>query len=179
VGGTQQITLALMIGVTHSTALQLSAAKPIEPAFAGNKPFARACELESYCLIEIAEKADAMSQRRMRLFERPVGLCNDVGWLAEAYDFGAQRAVGNFPQAFPIAMVNGAYNVAATQKRCDQLSGSPSLGTAADGPGQEILEVFARARERWRSRGPAMKYAGISVRPPDRDPGCALASPQG
>jgi GH15 family glucan-1,4-alpha-glucosidase len=36
-----------------------------------------------------------------RLFERLVGLCNDVGLLAEEYDLGAQRPVGNFPQASP------------------------------------------------------------------------------
>src|SRR5262245_48042302 len=35
-----------------------------------------------------------------RVFERLVALCNDVDLLAEEYDTGAQRAVGNFPQAF-------------------------------------------------------------------------------
>src|SRR5215475_12246957 len=76
-----------------------------------------------------------------RLFERLIGLCNDVGLLAEEYDFGAQRVVGNFPQAFShIALVNTAYNIAATQKPCEQRSGSPSLTAAADVEYQEILE---------------------------------------
>lgn len=34
------------------------------------------------------------------LFERLVGLCNDVGLLAEEYDPVARRQLGNFPQAF-------------------------------------------------------------------------------
>ena len=34
------------------------------------------------------------------LFERLVGLANDLGLLAEEYDVGRGRQVGNFPQAF-------------------------------------------------------------------------------
>jgi GH15 family glucan-1,4-alpha-glucosidase len=34
------------------------------------------------------------------LFERLVGLANDLGLLSEEYDVGRQRQVGNFPQAF-------------------------------------------------------------------------------
>ena len=34
------------------------------------------------------------------LFERLIGLCNDVGLLSEEYDSRAGRQVGNFPQAF-------------------------------------------------------------------------------
>ncbi|MFE9999349.1 glycoside hydrolase family 15 protein [Streptomyces avermitilis] len=34
------------------------------------------------------------------LFERLVGLCNDVGLLAEEYDPASDRFLGNFPQAF-------------------------------------------------------------------------------
>ena len=39
--------------------------------------------------------ADARS-----LFERLLGLANDVGLLAEEYDVVHKRQVGNFPQAF-------------------------------------------------------------------------------
>ncbi len=35
-----------------------------------------------------------------RLFERLLGLCNDVGLLSEEYDPEAGRQTGNFPQAF-------------------------------------------------------------------------------
>jgi GH15 family glucan-1,4-alpha-glucosidase len=34
------------------------------------------------------------------LFERLIGLCNDVGLLAEEYDPADRRMLGNFPQAF-------------------------------------------------------------------------------
>lgn len=46
------------------------------------------------------------------LFERLLDLRNDVGLLAEEYDTGARRQVGNFPQAFShIALINSALNL--------------------------------------------------------------------
>jgi GH15 family glucan-1,4-alpha-glucosidase len=43
------------------------------------------------------------------LFERLLGLCNDVGLLAEEYDHEANRQLGNFPQAFShLALINTA-----------------------------------------------------------------------
>ena len=46
------------------------------------------------------------------LFERLLGLCNDVGLLAEEYDPRAQRQLGNFPQAFShLALINTALNL--------------------------------------------------------------------
>jgi len=35
-----------------------------------------------------------------KLFERLIGLRNDLGLLSEEYDVKAERLVGNFPQAF-------------------------------------------------------------------------------
>jgi GH15 family glucan-1,4-alpha-glucosidase len=77
-----------------------------------------------------------------RLFERLMGLRNDVGLLAEEYDLGARRAVGNFPQAFShIALVNTAYNIAATKKPCEQRSGNPiAAGRTAEE--EKALEVL-------------------------------------
>jgi GH15 family glucan-1,4-alpha-glucosidase len=47
-----------------------------------------------------------------RLFERLVGLANDVGLLAEEYDPVSKRQLGNFPQAFShLSFVNTAYNL--------------------------------------------------------------------
>jgi GH15 family glucan-1,4-alpha-glucosidase len=47
-----------------------------------------------------------------KLFERVVSLANDVGLLAEEYDPGARRLVGNFPQALShIALVNAAFKL--------------------------------------------------------------------
>ncbi len=52
----------------------------------------------------IGRKDDAIA-----LFERLIGLTNDVGLLAEEYDGGAGRQLGNFPQAFThVCLVNTA-----------------------------------------------------------------------
>jgi GH15 family glucan-1,4-alpha-glucosidase len=49
------------------------------------------------------------------LFERVLSLANDVGLLAEEYDPGARRLVGNFPQALShISLVNAAFNLGVT-----------------------------------------------------------------
>jgi GH15 family glucan-1,4-alpha-glucosidase len=53
------------------------------------------------------------------LFDRLVGLANDLGLLSEEYDPKAGRLLGNFPQAFThLALVESAFNV---------VSGLPSL----------------------------------------------------
>lgn len=47
-----------------------------------------------------------------RLYERLLGLRNDVGLLAEQYDPRARRQLGNFPQALShIALINSASNL--------------------------------------------------------------------
>jgi GH15 family glucan-1,4-alpha-glucosidase len=49
------------------------------------------------------------------LFERLLGLTNDLGLLAEEYDVSRQRQVGNFPQAFShLALINAAATIAAS-----------------------------------------------------------------
>jgi GH15 family glucan-1,4-alpha-glucosidase len=46
------------------------------------------------------------------LFDRLLGLANDVGLLSEEYDPKAKRQLGNFPQAFThLALANSALNV--------------------------------------------------------------------
>ena len=62
-------------------------------------------------------------QEAKALFERLVGLCSDLGLLAEEYDIHARRQVGNFPQAFShVALLNTAYNLARSQKPAEQRS---------------------------------------------------------
>jgi len=48
-------------------------------------------------------------EEAVELFERLLGLCNDVGLLSEEYDHQAARQVGNFPQAFShLALISTA-----------------------------------------------------------------------
>ena len=55
------------------------------------------------------------------LFQHLLGLCNDVGLLAEEYDPRARRQLGNFPQAFShVALVNTAYNLTRSQGPAEQ-----------------------------------------------------------
>jgi GH15 family glucan-1,4-alpha-glucosidase len=52
-----------------------------------------------------------------RLFDKLVGLCNDVGLLAEEYLPSQRTLIGNFPQAFShLALVNCAYSFAEGRK---------------------------------------------------------------
>jgi GH15 family glucan-1,4-alpha-glucosidase len=61
-----------------------------------------------------------------RLFERLVGLCNDVGLLSEEYDPRAKRLLGNFPQAFShIALINTAFNLTRAEKPAVQRADLP------------------------------------------------------
>jgi GH15 family glucan-1,4-alpha-glucosidase len=60
---------------------------------------------DNYCLL--GRRQDAQT-----IFERLLGLCNDVGLLSEEYDVTARRLVGNFPQAFShVGLVNTAMNL--------------------------------------------------------------------
>ena len=46
------------------------------------------------------------------VFERVVGIANDVGLISEEYDPASKRMLGNFPQAFThLAVINTAYNL--------------------------------------------------------------------
>jgi GH15 family glucan-1,4-alpha-glucosidase len=56
-------------------------------------------------------------KRAQALFDRVVGLANDLGLLAEEYDSGARRQTGNFPQALThIALINTAHNLDEASK---------------------------------------------------------------
>jgi GH15 family glucan-1,4-alpha-glucosidase len=55
------------------------------------------------------------------LFERLLGLANDLGLLAEEYDTGACRQTGNFPQALThIALINTAHNLCAAKQSTEK-----------------------------------------------------------
>jgi GH15 family glucan-1,4-alpha-glucosidase len=66
------------------------------------------------CTFWLADAYAQIGRRReaRRLFERLLGIRNDVGLLAEQYDPPTRRLVGNFPQAFShVALVNSATNL--------------------------------------------------------------------
>lgn len=63
------------------------------------------------CTFWLADAYARLGRRDVAIatFERILDLANDVGLLAEQYDPGAGRFVGNFPQAFShVALVNAA-----------------------------------------------------------------------
>jgi GH15 family glucan-1,4-alpha-glucosidase len=62
------------------------------------------------------------------LFERLIGLSNDVGLLAEEYDPVAKRQLGNFPQAFThVSLVNSACNLSGVIGPAHHRSGEKKL----------------------------------------------------
>lgn len=79
--------------------------EPIEGAFL-------ACTLwlaDAHVLAGHLDKAET-------LFERVLGVANDLGLLAEEYDPIAGRQTGNFPQALThIALINTAHNISAAR----------------------------------------------------------------
>jgi GH15 family glucan-1,4-alpha-glucosidase len=79
----------------------------------------------------------AMQQRfdeAIAMYERLLGLCNDVGLLAEEYDPAAGRLVGNFPQAFShVALVHTGLNLMKHEQSMAEATGHPSdIGSMAD-----------------------------------------------
>jgi GH15 family glucan-1,4-alpha-glucosidase len=70
--------------------------------------------------------ADAMAltgrtEAAAELFQRLVGLTNDLGLLAEEWDPGSGRMLGNFPQAFShVGLVNTALNLTSAAKPVDR-----------------------------------------------------------
>jgi GH15 family glucan-1,4-alpha-glucosidase len=74
-----------------------------------------------------------------QLFDRLLTLRNDVGLLAEEYDVGQQRQVGNFPQAFShIALVNAAFDLedaAGCRRRSHTNTGAQPTARGTGGAG--------------------------------------------
>jgi GH15 family glucan-1,4-alpha-glucosidase len=88
--------------------------------------------IDNYLLLGRHEEAK-------QLFERLISLRNDVGLLAEEFDVGSGRMIGNFPQAFShVALVNSALNL--TRKLGPSLDGKQSAGKKT----RERVKVRAR-----------------------------------
>ncbi|MCG8655227.1 MULTISPECIES: glycoside hydrolase family 15 protein [unclassified Yimella] len=70
----------------------------------------------SFWLVSAYAKSGRLDDAH-RLMQRLVGLCNDVGLLAEEYDVDNDRMVGNFPQAFShLTLVGAAVELARAEK---------------------------------------------------------------
>jgi GH15 family glucan-1,4-alpha-glucosidase len=80
--------------------------QPIEGAFL-------ACTLWLADALVLSGEID----RARVLFDRVMGVANDLGLLAEEFDSGAGRQTGNFPQALThIALINTAHNLSDAKK---------------------------------------------------------------
>ncbi|HEU4730816.1 MAG TPA: glycoside hydrolase family 15 protein [Kofleriaceae bacterium] len=86
-----------------------------------------------------------------QLFDRLLGLRNDVGLLTEQYDVRARRLVGNFPQAFShVALVTTANNLMRASKPATQRSGQDQVPGPDHRP---ALQRASGASERRMTRG--------------------------
>jgi GH15 family glucan-1,4-alpha-glucosidase len=76
--------------------------------------------------------AAGQNHEARELFERLLGLANDVGLYAEEYDPSARRLLGNFPQAFThLALVDAATDLApppTRMRRRDRPGPRPARG---------------------------------------------------
>jgi GH15 family glucan-1,4-alpha-glucosidase len=77
---------------------------------------------DCYVLLERHDEATA-------LLDRLLALRNDLGLLAEEYDPGLGRQLGNFPQAFShIALINTVHNLTLAEKPSVQRSSGAAAG---------------------------------------------------
>jgi GH15 family glucan-1,4-alpha-glucosidase len=81
----------------------------------------------SFWLVSALARAGRTEEART-LFERLLGLSNDLGLLAEEYDVARQRQVGNFPQAFShLALIIAARDISVHER----LEGDEGAGDSA------------------------------------------------
>jgi GH15 family glucan-1,4-alpha-glucosidase len=94
------------------------------------------------------------------MFERLVGLCNDVGLISEEYDPRARRMLGNFPQAMThVALINtasnltGAHSPARTRSGINQMFSMNAISRNADDGGEPQASSMAAASQQPRPPG--------------------------
>ena len=74
----------------------------------------------SFWLVSALARNGRADQAR-ELFERLLGLTNDLGLLAEEYNVARNRQLGNFPQAFShLALINAAATLTTTDDTASQ-----------------------------------------------------------
>jgi GH15 family glucan-1,4-alpha-glucosidase len=76
----------------------------------------------SFWLVNALARNGRVAEAR-QLFERLIGLSNDLGLLAEEYDVAHRRQVGNFPQAFShLTLVLAARAIATAEASMPQVA---------------------------------------------------------
>jgi GH15 family glucan-1,4-alpha-glucosidase len=89
----------------------------------------------SFWLVDAYTAQDRWQDAR-RMFERLLGLRNDVGLLSEEYDPRTGRLVGNFPQAFThVGLVNSAFNLTQLEAPEEHRAEPAPEGVAASAAG--------------------------------------------
>jgi GH15 family glucan-1,4-alpha-glucosidase len=107
------------------------------------------------------------------LFERLLGLRNDLGLLAEEYDPVAGRLVGNFPQAFShVSLVNTACRITGQEPKQlheahltkrkrhfvkQNLLGAADMGPAGAGGKMGVAGLARHGLDNLRGRGPQVR----------------------
>jgi GH15 family glucan-1,4-alpha-glucosidase len=77
----------------------------------------------SFWLVSALARNGRVEEARA-LFEQLVGLANDLGLLAEEYDVGRGRQVGNFPQAFShLTLIIAAREISAAEEAAKEAAG--------------------------------------------------------
>ena len=72
-------------------------------------------------------------EEALEMFERLLGVRNDLGLLAEEYDTRARRLVGNFPQAFThVGLINTARNLSEAAGPAALRGEQPAQATTSD-----------------------------------------------
>ena len=80
------------------------------------------------CLVAMGRRDEAR-----KIYERLLGLCNDVGLLSEEYDPSKSRMLGNFPQALThITLINSAFNLSHHQKPLNVARGAVAKSTCSE-----------------------------------------------
>jgi GH15 family glucan-1,4-alpha-glucosidase len=87
----------------------------------------------SFWLVSALAQAGRADEART-LFERLLGLSNDLGLLAEEYDVARRRQVGNFPQAFShLALIVAARDISKAESVNQRLEGDEGAADSSDG----------------------------------------------
>lgn len=114
---------AIERGLMHNGFVRRYAPDPAVDGLHGEEGAFLACTFwlaDNYAMV-------GRSRDARELFERLLAIRNDVGLLAEQYDCGRSRQVGNFPQAFShIGLINTARNIELNARiACDRAEAPP------------------------------------------------------